>query len=277
MMEVLWQQRHRPITASLTRDEILAAAQRLPGLNAEPGTEMAYSNTGWRLAQRVLQKPGSASATRRPSPRLMAEFACRSVCPTTRPRSCRGSPPAIGVMATQLAARPLRLRISPPRAGWPAAPPGWRLGLGAAGRARLAGGHAGAVDRAAPLRGWQRQRLSARAGCSASEDVALVGHGGSLPGYRNHFLMAPSPWRRRRRADQSRGGCALAGAARPRRAAGPGLPAALRAHPPVCSPSEGPFWAELTPDAISFMGGYERLVSDGADGMRSLPAYLDIS
>jgi hypothetical protein len=25
------------------------------------------------------------------------------------------------------------------------------------------------------------------------------------------------------------------------------------------------------------MGGYERLVSDGADGMRSLPAYLDIS
>jgi CubicO group peptidase (beta-lactamase class C family) len=42
-----------------------------------PGTEMAYSNTGWRLAQRVLEaRLGIAYA--QAVDRLMAEFACRS-------------------------------------------------------------------------------------------------------------------------------------------------------------------------------------------------------
>ena len=54
-MEAFWQQ-GVPFTASLGADEILARAQLFPALNAEPGTEMAYSNTGWRLGQRILEQ-----------------------------------------------------------------------------------------------------------------------------------------------------------------------------------------------------------------------------
>ena len=54
MMEALWQQ-GAPFTASLSAADIHAALCRLPGVNAEPGTEMAYSNTGWRLAQWVIK------------------------------------------------------------------------------------------------------------------------------------------------------------------------------------------------------------------------------
>ncbi len=55
MMEAFWQQ-GVPFTATLSADEIHALACRFPSLSAPPGTEMAYSNTGWRLAQRVLEK-----------------------------------------------------------------------------------------------------------------------------------------------------------------------------------------------------------------------------
>ena len=53
MMETLWQI-GLPYTASLSAEDILRVAARMPSLNAEPGREMVYSNTGWRLAQRVL-------------------------------------------------------------------------------------------------------------------------------------------------------------------------------------------------------------------------------
>lgn len=57
---------------------------------------------------------------------------------------------------------------------------------------------------------------------------------------------------------------------------GQALPATATAPTGLFVADEGPFWAELTPDSISFMGGYERLVEDGDGGLRSLPAYLDI-
>lgn len=54
MMEVLWQQ-GVPFTATLRAEDIGAALRRLDAICAPPGTEMAYSNTGWRLGQLVLE------------------------------------------------------------------------------------------------------------------------------------------------------------------------------------------------------------------------------
>ena len=68
MMEALWQQ-GVPFTATLDAEEIIALACRFPGLSAETGTEMAYSNTGWRLAQRVLEQVGG-----RPYAGIVAEL-----------------------------------------------------------------------------------------------------------------------------------------------------------------------------------------------------------
>ena len=50
-----WQQ-GLPFTATLSAEEVFALACRLPSLSAEHGTEMAYSNTGWRLGQRILEQ-----------------------------------------------------------------------------------------------------------------------------------------------------------------------------------------------------------------------------
>src|SRR5205085_606856 len=50
-----WQQ-GAPFTASLSREAIGQALKRVDGVCAPPGTEMAYSNTGWRLGQAVLER-----------------------------------------------------------------------------------------------------------------------------------------------------------------------------------------------------------------------------
>jgi hypothetical protein len=107
--------------------------------------------------------------------------------------------------------------------------------------------------------------------------VSIIGHGGSLTGYRNHMLMAPELGvgvvvLTNREEDALWPAlhvlAALVGEALP------GDPE--RAPTGLYATEEGPFWAEFAGGAISFMGGYEKLVSDGEGGMRSLPAYLDV-
>ena len=55
MMELQWQL-GVPFTATLTAEEVGATLHRLRAACTPPGVEMAYSNTGWRLGQAVLER-----------------------------------------------------------------------------------------------------------------------------------------------------------------------------------------------------------------------------
>ena len=275
MMELFWQ-RGVPYTAGVSAEEIFAAAQRFPSLNAESGIEMSYSNTGWRLAQRGLEaRLGISYAAA--LERLMAEF----TLPIRFPHDETEIVPelATGYWRDGAAWRRGRygfhFSASGGITGSAAALAGWASAL-MAGRGSLAG----MLARLTAPRLFEDGSDSVyRLGlvCSALGDTDLIGHGGSLPGYRNHFLMAPAQgvgvvvltnreedalWPALRVIG------ALLGETLP---AEPGVaPTGLFAEP------DGPFWAEMTPGAINFMGGYERLVADGTDALRSLPAYLDV-
>lgn len=275
MMEALWQL-GTPFTASLSASEIFTAACRLPGLNAEPGAEMAYSNTGWRLAQAILERRTGKS---------YAQLIEALMTPASLPiRFVSDETEVVPGLAT----------------GYWQDGQAWRHGLygfnfsasggmagSAAGLARWAaalmagrGSHAGLLDRlAAPRQFADGSESGYRLGLVASRlgTTPVIGHGGSLTGYRNHMLMAP---------EHGVGVVVLTN--REEDALWPALRViaallgeSLQGEPEnvptgLYAAEEGPFWAEFTGGAISFMGGYEKLVADGAGGMRSLPAYLDV-
>lgn len=276
MMEVFWQ-RGIAFTASLGASEILAVAQRLPALNGEPGQEMAYSNTGWRLAQLVLERHLGISYAQAVDA-LMGGFSL----PIRFPQDESEIVPhlATGYWRDGSVWRRGRYGFhysaSGGIVGSAEALARWAAAL-LAGRGSLSG----MLERLTAPRPFSDGSKSVyRLGlvCSMLDDVKLVGHGGSLPGYRNHFLMAPEHGvgvvvMTNREEDALwpalRILAALLGRALPAPAAE--VPTGLFAA------ENGPFWAELTADAISVMGGFERLVGDGDGRMRSLPAYLDIS
>jgi CubicO group peptidase (beta-lactamase class C family) len=276
MMEALWQQ-GTPFTACLSASEIFAAACRLPGLNGEPGSEMAYSNTGWRLAQAILERRTGKRAAH-----LVEELMAPAALPI---RFVSDETEVVPGLAT----------------GYWHDGQGWRRGLygfnfsasggmagSAAGLARWAAGlmagrepYSGLLDQlSAPRRFADGSESLYRLGLVATAvgGVRIIGHGGSLTGYRNHMLMAPELGvgvvvLTNREEDALwlalRVLAALLGEALP--------------DDPECVPTglyaaeDGPFWAEFAAGAISVMGGYEKLVSDGDGGLRSLPAYLDIA
>jgi CubicO group peptidase (beta-lactamase class C family) len=275
MMEALWQQ-GTPFTASLSASEIFAAACRLPGLNAELGSEMAYSNTGWRLAQAILERRTGKSAAQ-----LVEELMAPAALPI---RFVSDESEVVPGLAT----------------GYWHDGQGWRRGFygfnfsasgglagSAAGLARWA---AGLMAGREPYSGLLDKLIAPRQFADGSESlyrlglvatglggVSIIGHGGSLTGYRNHMLMAPELGvgvvvLTNREEDALWPAlhvlAALVGEALP------GDPE--RAPTGLYATEEGPFWAEFAGGAISFMGGYEKLVSDGEGGMRSLPAYLDV-
>ncbi|KRE09516.1 serine hydrolase [Bosea sp. Root381] len=275
MMEVLWQQ-GVPFTASLSAADILSVLRRLPGLNGVPGAEMAYSNTGWRLAQTIVEQHAGSN---------YAEVVAGLVAPFDLPiRFVSDETEIVPGLATgywrdgtgwRRGRYGVNFSASGGMAGSATALALWSSAL-MAGRGTLAG----MLERLTAPRhfndgGENPYRLGLVA--SALGKVALVGHGGSLPGYRNHMLMAPELGvgvvvmsNREEEAlwPALRVLAALAGEA---------MPAAARDVPTGLFAAEtGPFWAEVAADSISYMGGFERLVADGTRGLRSLPAYLDI-
>lgn len=275
MMEALWQQ-GTPFTASLSASEVFAAACRLPSLNAEPGSEMAYSNTGWRLAQVILERRTGRSAAK-----LVEELMAPAGLPI---RFVSDESEVVPSLAT----------------GYWHDGQGWRRGFygfnfsasgglagSAAGLARWAAGlmagrgsQAGLLGKlTAPRQFTDGGESLYRLGLVATElgGTRIIGHGGSLTGYRNHMLLAPERGvgvvvLTNREEDALwpalRALAALLGEALPRDPER--VPTGLYAT------EEGPFWAEFAGGAISFMGGYEKLVADGEGEVRSLPAYLDI-
>ncbi|RXT53756.1 serine hydrolase [Bosea sp. Tri-44] len=275
MMEALWQL-GTPFTASLSASEIFTAACRLPGLNAEPGTEMAYSNTGWRLAQAILERRTGKGAAQ-----LVNELMVPAALPIRFVSDETEVVPGLAIgywhdgQSWRRGFYGFNFSASGGMAGSAAGLARWAAGL-MAGREL----YAGLLDRlAAPRQFADGSESGYRLGLVASRlgGIRIIGHGGSLTGYRNHMLMAP---------DQGVGVVVLTN--REEDALWPALRvlAALTGETLPSEPEsvptglytaeDGPFWAELASGAISFMGGYEKLVSDGTGGLRSLPAYLDV-
>lgn len=275
MMESLWQQ-GVPFTAGLSEAEIRARAWRLPGLNGSPGTEMAYSNTGWRLGQLVLCRHlGISYAEAVDSFMARLGIAMRFVQDETEcvPGLATGywrdgGQWRRGRYGMHFSASGGIAASANALAGWAAA-----LLLGS-------GPLAGLLDRLSAPRFFRDGSPSVyRLGLVESRlgAATVLGHGGSLPGYRNHLLIVPAAGigvvvLTNREED------ALWPAMRVLAALlGEALPAIPTDGPSgLFAAADGPAWAELAPGEISFMGGYERLVGDGAGGLRSLPAYLDV-
>jgi CubicO group peptidase (beta-lactamase class C family) len=274
LMETLWQI-GVPFTASLGAAELHALLRRLPGPNAVPGTEMAYSNTGWRLAQSVfLPQRGIdyAEALRR---RLLAplNLPIRLVADEAEALSGLATGYWHDGTAWQRGRYGLHFSASGGLAGSAASLARWGAFL-LAGRG--------------PLDGVLAQLAAPRFFADGSANayglglmhvplggLDLVGHGGSLPGYRNHLLMAPELDAGvvilTNREDEAlwpalRILASLVGAALPEPTAN--LPNGLFAT------AEGPFWADLAAGSLSYMGGHEPLVAIPG-GARSLPTYLE--
>jgi CubicO group peptidase (beta-lactamase class C family) len=277
MMELFWQ-RGIPYTATLSADEIFAALRRFPALNAEPGTEMSYSNTGWRIAQRVLEARLGISYAQAID-QIMGELGL----PIRFPYDETEIVPGLATGYWRDGERWARGRYGMHMSG-SGGVAGTAAGLAGWGSALLSGRGplAGMLERlTAPRQFSNGETSNYRLGlnCSSVGRVALVGHGGSLPGYRNHLLMAPELGigvviltNREEEAlwPAMRVMAALTGEALPR-------PAQLDAAAGLYVAHEGPFWAEVTTDAINFMGGFERLLDAGDGVLRSLPSTLDIT
>lgn len=277
MMEVLWHT-GAPYTASLSAADVHGVLRRLPGVNAAPGTEMAYSNTGWRLAQSVIQAQRGVPYAEALARRLLRPLDLPIQFPTDESEPVPGL--ATGYWRDGETWRRGRYGMHFSASGGLA---GSAVALARWASALLAG--------RGPLDGMLEQLAAPRffadgspnAYClglvrSAIGGTGLVGHGGSLPGYRNHMLMAPELGvgvvvltNREEDALWSalRVMAALAGEAMPLPPAN--LPTGLFAT------AEGPFWAELAADSMSFMGGFEKLVAAADGSAQTLPAYLAAS
>ena len=275
MMELSWQ-RGVPFTASQSRAEIAATLAAVDALCAAPGKEMAYSNTGWRLGQAVLEARSNepyAQVLRR----LLPAYADTGIVfpdDETQP-------------VPDLATGYWRdgNDWSRGRYGMHFSASGGLAGSGADlarwGAALLAGKRlaAGLLDTLLQPRHFSDGAPSTyRLGLvhTTLGAMRLAGHGGSLPGYRNHFLLAP---------DQGVGAVLLMN--RDEDALLPALrvmaallhepaPAAVQGLAPgLFAAADGPDWAELHDGAIEFMGAREALLAE--DGrLRSIPSTLAV-
>ncbi len=265
-----------PFTASLDRAALFGFLCTLDALSSPPGTEMAYSNTGWRLLEHVLDRRGFPLGTS-----LQAQFF---------------APLGLGIRfpADEAEAVP---GLAP---GWWRAAAGWRRGRyglhfsasgGLAGTPRdlarwlaalLAGRGPGAgllAALSAPQSMADGTESFYGLGLSrhALGDATLIGHGGSLPGYKNHFLLAPSRGCgvlvMCNREDADPLGMALTVMAA---WTGTALPAARTELPQGLFAGEGPFWFEHRDGHGHFLGAAEPLLpTPGGAVARS--AYLPMS
>lgn len=265
-METLWLL-GVPWTASLDRAPLLRFIAGLDAVNFPAGTEISYSNTGYRLLEAALQHAGDD----------------------------------YGMLLRERFFRPLGLTMMLPEdetvpvpalaAGYHRTEAGWRRGRyglhisasgGLTGSAQDLVTWLQALLTGAPPAEDLLARLGARRAMADGtlSDYGLglarsplpgeiaVGHGGSLPGYKHHFLLLPAHRAGvvvlTNREDSDAHGIALSvlaaltGAELPEPGAGL-LPQGLFVT------EQGPYWLEQQGGAATFMGATETLLR-GPDG-----------
>ena len=262
VMETMWLL-GVPITAAIGRDALLRFVASLDAANFPPGTELSYSNTGYRLVEAALEAKGVGYETalrdrffgplglsirlaedwQAPVPNLAAAY-WREAREWERGNygmhfsasgGLAGSARDLAVWAQALLADRapgdgLLDRLSAPRHMADGRESGYGLGLA-----------------------WSR-----------AGGRALVGHGGSLPGYKNHFLLDPEAragvvvLTNREDADAHdialRVMAALHDAALPAPAPADALPEGIFAA------DTGPFWLRIAGNRATFLGAEEALV-----------------
>ncbi|MCI0756046.1 serine hydrolase domain-containing protein [Teichococcus vastitatis] len=258
-----------PSTASIDRPTLLELARGLPGVNFTPGHSIAYSNTGYRLAEAALSS-------------RFDELLARHF-------------PGHGLFYPEDEAEPVPGLAT---GYWKDKEGHWqrgRYGLNFSASGGLA-------CSAEALMRWAQQLMEGQGGtaglwqqlaCSGRlqdgtetgyglglSRVALTGpllwgHGGSLPGYKNHMLLAPELGAGvivlSNREETAAYGLSLAVMAA---LTGMTLPGPGRLPPGLFSEEDGPFWAESTGDAVLLLGAQEPLHAGDDGTMRGLQSHL---
>ncbi len=254
-------------TTTMDREALLAFISAVEGLNFVPGTEISYSNTGYRLTQAALEAKGMDVAAE-----LQARFF---------------HPLGLGISFPLDETDP----VANLAAGYWRARRGWVKGRYGA-HISASGGLAGSGR---DLTIWAQALLTGRdpaAGLlaqlgalrhlndgtptgyglglarTAMGERQLIGHGGSLPGYKNHFLLDPAASAGvvvvSNREDTDAHGLALRvmaalhGAELPDPAVGM-LPDGLFVA------ADAPYWIETRGGGVTFLGAQTAL-HRGADG-----------
>lgn len=275
MMEVLWQI-GTPFTATLSAEEIKAALSRLDAVCSAPGIEMAYSNTGWRLGQAVLEARLGMPYAQALQSMLMSPLGLPIQFPYDEAEPVPGL--ATGYWLDKDAWRRgrygMHISASGGLTGSATALARWAAAL-MAGQGPLHG----ILDRLLAPRHFADGALSSyRLGLVATRvgDMELVAHSGSLPGYRNHLLMAPAHGvgvvlLLNRDEDPLLPALRVMAALLDQE-----LPQPAALAPGLYAEATGPTWADVAPGGISFMGGHETLLATRDGTARSIPSTLEI-
>jgi CubicO group peptidase (beta-lactamase class C family) len=276
-METLWLL-GVPWTAVMARHALFEFISSIDALNFIPGSEISYSNTGYRFIEQALALKSLDYAD------ALHEKFFRPLGLTMRLPEDAGEPVA------NLAA------------GYWRDDDGWRRGRyglhfsasgGLTGSARdlaawaiaLMMGQPPAVDLLAPLGARRRLNDGTPTGYglglarSPLPGEIAVGHGGSLPGYKNHFLLLPERHAGvvvvSNREDTDAHGIALQVMAALTDAR---LPQPARGALPegMFVADKGPFWIEHAGGELTFLGATERLFTDEDDVAVSRSAHLPV-
>ena len=263
-MEAAWQT-HVPPSAAMSRATLFDFVARLPGLNYRQGSEISYTNTGYRLVQHLLEARTGPVGTAwqdgyfRPLGMRATRFPEDWTDPV--PRLARGywrDPQGAWHEG----------RYGPHfSASGGLAGPATDLALWLAGMLAGSGPLVGVLEAlSAPRRlsGGTETSYGLGLGRSRLGSHVLCGHGGSLPGFKNHVLLS-------RELDAgvivltNREETDSLGLALSVMAAGLGVTQAPPLKPDALRPGlyaaedGGPFWIEVADGSVCFLGATERL------------------
>lgn len=276
-METLWLL-GAPWTATLGRQALFDFIAAVDALNFSPGSEISYSNTGYRLIEAAL--------------------ALKSIHYGEALRERFFRPLGLTIHLPEDETEPVT-HLAP---GYWRGEHGWqhgRYGLhlsasgGLTGSARdlavwllaFVTGRAPAAELLAPLGARRQLTDGTRTGYglglarSPLPGEIAVGHGGSLPGYKNHFLLLPE---HRvgvvvvsNREDTDAHGVALRVMAA---LAGVALPRPAEAAMPngLFVAETGPFWVEHAAGELTFLGATERLFQGENGSVVGRSAHLPV-
>lgn len=253
--------------APLRREALDGMAAALPALNYPQGAEISYTNTGYRLAQRIIEAGGTPLAAQ-----WRDAFFDPLGLPISFPHDFTEAVPHLATGHWRDA-----------HGGWHAGQYGMHLsasgGLAGSGRTlsrwlmallRGDGPVAGLLPRLA------KRRMAAGLATFYGLGIAhapwlgqeCFGHGGSLPGYKDHFLLAPDAGigvavlSNREETDSL--GLALAVMAAWLGVSLPPPAPEILPEGLFADATGGPFWVEHRAGVVSFLGADEKLFADAS-------------